>query len=315
MPAGVLLRKGLRGVERSRGAGDNPPAGQRLLVPGSDGWYDRDSSGVETKLGGGGAIVPVQSSAPSSPVDGQLWYDEDDTSGGGGGGGGDGWPEFAGAVDDSTPGTDAMFTSPSAYWKYVTAAAGWPANGVIQGHYVNGLHHTQELIAGVGGARSSRSWTGSAWTAWTTPGRLSSRLTGTVTTTLATYTNVMTISGLLAGKAYAITVVGTYSTAATTTGIGFRIGGTCTATGIRVATTIYGLTATTYTQYISTTLNPTPAASTGVASASPAEYSFTMNGLIRVNAAGTLTLDVRSEVATSQITVQPETYFLLEEVA
>lgn len=52
----LLTRKGIRGLIRTAVTGDNPPSGQRLLYPKTDGWYDRDSAGVETNLNlGGGA--------------------------------------------------------------------------------------------------------------------------------------------------------------------------------------------------------------------------------------------------------------------
>jgi hypothetical protein len=57
----VLLRQGLRSIiQTSLG---NPSSGARLLYPKSDGWYDRDSAGIEKKLeydivgAGGGAAV------------------------------------------------------------------------------------------------------------------------------------------------------------------------------------------------------------------------------------------------------------------
>lgn len=57
----TVLRKGIRALIRTTGAGDNPPAGQRALIAKSDGWYDRDETGVETNLnlsgGGGGGLT------------------------------------------------------------------------------------------------------------------------------------------------------------------------------------------------------------------------------------------------------------------
>lgn len=47
--------KSLLRMVQSNTARQNPDSGERLLYPKSDGWYDRDSAGVETKLGGGGA--------------------------------------------------------------------------------------------------------------------------------------------------------------------------------------------------------------------------------------------------------------------
>lgn len=47
---------------------DTPPSGRRALYPKSDGWYDKDSSGVETKLGGGGAGAWLPEKPPASPT-------------------------------------------------------------------------------------------------------------------------------------------------------------------------------------------------------------------------------------------------------
>ena len=56
----------------------SPAAGHALLYPKSDGkWYTKDPAGVEAELGsggGGGTGVTVGNTAPTSPVDGQLWY-------------------------------------------------------------------------------------------------------------------------------------------------------------------------------------------------------------------------------------------------
>lgn len=44
----VSLRQGLRALVQTTLA--SPPSGSRLLYPKSDGWYDRDSAGLERKL-------------------------------------------------------------------------------------------------------------------------------------------------------------------------------------------------------------------------------------------------------------------------
>lgn len=47
----VALRNGIRALQQA-GALATPAAGTRLLYPKSDGWYEKDSAGVEAKLGG-----------------------------------------------------------------------------------------------------------------------------------------------------------------------------------------------------------------------------------------------------------------------
>ncbi len=44
-------------VSQLAGAPSTPPAGRRLLYPKSDGWYELDANGVETKLAAGATSV------------------------------------------------------------------------------------------------------------------------------------------------------------------------------------------------------------------------------------------------------------------
>lgn len=54
-----LARKGIRSLIRTTSLADNPPAGQRALISKSDGWYDRDSAGVEAKLAAAAATTTI----------------------------------------------------------------------------------------------------------------------------------------------------------------------------------------------------------------------------------------------------------------
>lgn len=79
VPVGSALA--LRQVASAPAA--NPDPGVSLLYVKSDGKiYTKDSTGAETVVGSGGSsgggVVPNQPSAPATPVDGQLWYDNDD---------------------------------------------------------------------------------------------------------------------------------------------------------------------------------------------------------------------------------------------
>jgi hypothetical protein len=142
---------------------------------------------------------------------------------------------------------------------------------------------------------------------------LNSRLTSAPTSTVVTFAGTGLSVNVEAGKTYKIQCRGQYRTAATTTGIALRIGGTATATGIRYETTIYGLTTSTYTHQTGSTMGAAQAASTGVQAANT-DYGFTVEGEIRVNAAGTVTLDFASEVAASTVTVQADSTLQLEEM-
>lgn len=143
---------------------------------------------------------------------------------------------------------------------------------------------------------------------------LTSRLAAAATSTSTTYASTGMSVTLAAGKVYTFRVRGQYRTAATTTGIGFRIGGTCTATGVRYENVIYGLTATAYTHFVGSAMGTALAATTAVLAANT-DYGFTIEGEIRVNAAGTLTVDFISEVAGSTVTVQPDTTLVVTEIA
>jgi hypothetical protein len=84
----------------------NPPVGALLLYAKSDGKvYTKTSAGVETDIssggGGGSAVVPVQTSEPSSPVTGQMFYDTDE-------------PAVPGDFPDIKLSTDYSTTTPAA---------------------------------------------------------------------------------------------------------------------------------------------------------------------------------------------------------
>lgn len=76
----LSARRGIRGLIRSTSAVDNPPTGERALIPKTDGWYDRDSTGLETKLGasGGGETATgafVDGGGPTTSHAGNLRVD------------------------------------------------------------------------------------------------------------------------------------------------------------------------------------------------------------------------------------------------
>lgn len=56
----VALRNGARALELGS-APSSPASGQRLIYPKSDGWYQKDSAGVETKIASGGTKVSALS--------------------------------------------------------------------------------------------------------------------------------------------------------------------------------------------------------------------------------------------------------------
>lgn len=139
---------------------------------------------------------------------------------------------------------------------------------------------------------------------------LSSRLTAAATSSATAYGATGLTVTLAAGKVYELKAFGQYRTAATTTGMGLRLGGTATATGVRYTTTIWN--ASTPTQQQASALST--ALLTTAVTAANTDYTWEIRGLIRVNAAGTLTVDFASEVAGSLVTIQPDAYLMAQEL-
>lgn len=65
----VSVRNALRSLEQASGPA-SPAAGQRLLYPKSDGWYQKDSAGVETKLGATNGTKVSALPAATTPLTG-----------------------------------------------------------------------------------------------------------------------------------------------------------------------------------------------------------------------------------------------------
>jgi hypothetical protein len=146
--------------------------------------------------------------------------------------------------------------------------------------------------------------------------KLTSRLTAAVTSGSDVYNSTGLSVPLTSGKVYRITAFGQYRTPATTTGIGLRLGGTggLTATRVRWNAFIYGFTATSLTLRALGALNFAVAPTTAVATANT-DFGWSIDGLIVVNVGGTLSVDFASEVVTSVVTVQPDSYLEAQEVA
>ena len=139
---------------------------------------------------------------------------------------------------------------------------------------------------------------------------LSARLTAAATSSVVAYASSGLSLTLVAGKVYEVKAFGQYRTAATTTGLGLRLGGTVTATGVRYTTTIWN--ASTPTQGQAAAL-ATALLTTAVAAANT-DYTWEIRGLIRVNAGGTLVAEFASEVAGSLATIQPDAYLMAQEL-
>lgn len=139
---------------------------------------------------------------------------------------------------------------------------------------------------------------------------LSSRLTAAATSTVVTYAGTGLSVSVAAGVSYRFRASGQYRTAALTTGIGLRVGGTCTATGIRYVIKTWGAATSASTPTVVTAAALATASLTANVVAATTDYLWEIEGVIRVNAAGTLTVDFASEVAGSTATIQPDSFLL-----
>lgn len=140
--------------------------------------------------------------------------------------------------------------------------------------------------------------------------RVTSRITADVTNNAVAYATTGLSVALEAGRAYHIRVQGTYRSAATTTGIGLRLNasGGLTATALSVWSTIWGAATSVSTplKALLSALGAAGAHLTTATFAAATDYEFELEGVIRVNVAGTLVLEFASEVAASLVTVKAD---------
>lgn len=151
---------------------------------------------------------------------------------------------------------------------------------------------------------------------------LFARTTATIANSTTTPAPITPASGsalsvtVEAGKTYEIEVRGSFRSAATTTGIGFRLNGTATATRLRYDTIVGSPVAANTIWYVFTTLAPTipaGAISAGVVT-NGLGYPFWIRGIIVVNAGGTLFPEFISEVASSAVTIDADAYMIVREL-
>lgn len=149
--------------------------------------------------------------------------------------------------------------------------------------------------------------------------RVTSKLTADVTNNTVAYATTGLSVALDAGVAYHVLVKGSYQSAAVGTGIGFRLAasGGLTATALRVWSTIWGAatSASTPQKLQLTALGGANAHLTTATFAAATDYQFEIEGVIRVNAAGTLVLEFASEVAASQVTVKADAVLIATPVS
>lgn len=258
----------------------DPATGYQKLYVKSDGrvWCKQVAIAEKRLLDG-----LVQSSAPSSPASGDLWVD-------------------SGSTVLTNPQNPTVNTGIGFIVQGLASQSGDLQQWLDSGSVVLARVASDGLIY-EGGRRVSG---------------LTSRLTSAPTTTSATYAGTGLSVTVLAGKAYRIRAYGGYRSSVATVGIGLRVNGTATATRIRYNSKIYGVTASpaapTY-QHV-TTLGATVALTTAVATINT-DYPWEIDGVIVVNAGGTITIEHACETATGSptVTTQIDSVLELREIA
>lgn len=142
---------------------------------------------------------------------------------------------------------------------------------------------------------------------------LSSRLTAAATNTLVAYAPSGLSLSLTAGKVYEVRAFGHYRSAATATGIGFRLAGTVipVLNGIRYTTHIWNNNALGAAGRHAALLGATLSTATGTANA---DQFWEITGIVRVATGGLLTVEFASEVAGSQVLLQPDSVLIAGEL-
>lgn len=139
-----------------------------------------------------------------------------------------------------------------------------------------------------------------------------SRLTSGVTSTVTTFADTGMQVSLFPGT-YSFRARGQYRTAAATTGINLRMGGTLVSSACWYERYIYGLTASTYTHDAVSVFAASLTATTGVA-VQLTNYGWLMEGTIVVTTAGTLSVQYATEVAASSAIVQTGSHLQVQHI-
>lgn len=145
-------------------------------------------------------------------------------------------------------------------------------------------------------------------------GVLISRRTTAITSTATAYDFTGLSVTVQAGKVYLIRASGQWRSAATTTGMGLRLGGSATATSVRYNSTVHGGAIANAETNSESALNTAASTSPGVSSTNR-DYGWTIDGLIVVNTSGAVAVQFASEIAGSAVTIQPDCYLELQEIA
>jgi hypothetical protein len=119
------------------------------------------------------------------------------------------------------------------------------------------------------------------------------------------WATALTVSGLVSGKEYRIMVTGAYrATGATTTGIDIRIGGTATHTSSQINYILAQTNAQTNgALHVNGSINGATFPSGSSVASTSADHLFEVTGTFQPSSTGTVTLEFRSEVNTSNVRI------------
>lgn len=154
----------------------------------------------------------------------------------------------------------------------------------------------------------SQNWVASTWDGVQDGGRrlaaLTSRLTSAATSTSVTYATTGLSVTMKASGVYEFRARGIYRSAATTTGIGFRVNCSVTPTAIMYSTAIYGSATNASTPVRTVHVANQGANLTTAAVAATTDYFWEIEGTVVAAAGGgNLVIEFASEVAASTVTV------------
>lgn len=134
------------------------------------------------------------------------------------------------------------------------------------------------------------------------------------TVTYAAVTGLTTVS--LPAGLYAFRFDGQYQSAATATGVGFRVStGTATVTTCYAKWMLSQAADGTGKNFQVDQLNSTTNVTSTSSAAANTNANISGEGIFRVTVAGTMQIQLRSEVAGSQVLVQPDAVFVVEQIA
>lgn len=158
--------------------------------------------------------------------------------------------------------------------------------------------------------RDTTAAAGGSWAAEGGGGALWSRLTSQVNAPTTSYVSTGLSVAVEAGKKYRINGYLSVSAAVSTTGVGWRLNGPAATDFSLMGQAFTSTTAATFFRQF----NALPAEFLATSSAGTTRVPQRFEGFIEPSANGNLTLDIRSEVASSQVSIHTGSHIRVEEI-